>query len=118
MNKILTRGLGSTRDIPNSCGPVVNGYGNSAPAFVIDAFRRPSLRLGGSGTKRRQLHELDEVIIWAKLVQINDTSDVPVIKGTVKVSKKRGIATVLAEHVSSRVRASWETIKVNASRIK
>lgn len=63
--------------------------------------------------------ELDEVIIWAKLVEINDKVPNKEIKSWIKVPAKRdlGFASVMAEHVSSRTRAAWERIKVNVKRV-
>jgi hypothetical protein len=119
-NKIVTRGLGVIRTVPQSSGIVVQGYGPKPPAFVVSALERPlRLRLGQPGTKRR-LEELDEVIVWAKLVTVNDVEPKKPIKGwiRVKVRKDSGYAAVMAEHVASRVRAAWETIKVSVTRLK
>jgi len=103
-------------------GPHINrlitqGYGGPPP-FVIDAIQRVIVT-GQSGHKRR-LQELDEVIIWAKMIQVNNKPAPVDVKGfvRVKVDKNRGIATVMAEHVSTRVRSIWEVIKVTVSRLK
>lgn len=118
-NKIITRGFGPKRSVVNTSGPITQGYGPLAPAFVTEAFRRPGLRLGQSGTKRR-LQELDEVIVWAKLVEVNRRPPPVDVSGWIKVevNKDSGYAAVVAEHVSTRVRAAWETIKVSVSRLK
>lgn len=121
-NKIITRGMGALRTVPQSSGLVVQGYGPKVPTFVITALEERSrrLRLGQSGTKRR-LQELDEVIVWAKLVTVNDKgAPPPKVEGwiRVRVRKDSGYASVMAEHVSTRVRKAWETMKVTVTRIK
>jgi len=118
-NKIITRGFGAKRAVPNRNGPIVQGYGGP-PRFVVEAIERGTrLRLGQSGGKRR-LDELDEVIVWAKLLEINGKTAPPNVKGwiKVKVDKDRGYAAVMAEHISSRTRAAWEIIKVTVQRLK
>lgn len=118
-NKIVTRGFGSPRSVVNNSGPVTLGFGPLAPAFVTDSLaRRRQLRFGQSGTKRR-LQELDEVIVWAKLVSVNHKQLDVDIKGFVRVgaNKNSGRTVVMAEHVSTRARSIWETIKVTVKRL-
>lgn len=68
INRIVTRGFGPSCGLAGRAGPVTQGYGGS-PAFVIVALRC-GFPLGQSGTKRRQC-ELESVIVWAKLLEIN-----------------------------------------------
>lgn len=116
-NKIVTRGFGVIRSVPNSSGPITQGYGPLVPTFVVVPFVRP--RVGQSGLKRR-LRELDEIIVWAKLITVNDVEPKRPIKGLihVRVSKDRNFAAVMAEHVATRVRKAWETITVTVTRLK
>lgn len=118
VNKVITRGFGSPRSVANRCGPIAQGYGGP-PTFVTETFRRPSLRLGQSGTKRR-LQELDEVIVWAKLVTVNDVEPKRLVKGwiRVRVDRSRGFAAVMAEHLGTRVRSVLETVRVSVTRLK
>lgn len=120
-NKLVTRGFGAKRSIPNSAGPVMAGFGGP-PHFVVAALEenRPArLRLGQSGAKRR-LDQLDEVIIWAKLIEVNNQVPKRPIQGAIRVQvdKKQGTARVMAEHISSRAREAWEFIKVSVRRLK
>lgn len=117
INKIVTRGFGEQRSVANSSGPVTMGYGPLVPAFVSSAFRRP--KQGQSGFKRR-MAELDEVIVWAKCIEVNHHPPEKRVQGWIKVmvEKDRGYASVIAEHVSTRVRSALETIKVTVKRIK
>jgi len=119
-NKVVTRGFGSPRSVVSNSGPVTLGFGPLAPAFVTDSLeRRRQLRLGQSGTKRR-LQDLDEVIVWAKLVSVNHKKVDTEVKGFVRVgvNKNSGRTVVIAEHVSTRARSIWETIKVTIQRLK
>lgn len=117
VNRIVTRGFGPSRGLPGRAGPVTQGYGGP-PRFVVVALRR-GFRIGGSGTKRR-LRELEPIIVWARLVEVNNRLPPKKIEGhiTVRVDLSRGFASVMAEHVSSRVRQAWHDLKVIVSRIK
>lgn len=116
-NRIVTRGFGSSRGLAGRAGPVTQGYGGP-PAFVVAAFKR-GLIFGQSGHKRR-LRELQPVIVWAKLVELNGQAPSRKIEGfvTVRVDKDRGFTFVMAEHVSSRVKKVWEDFRVIVKRIK
>ena len=120
-NKIVTRGFGTVRSVPESSGLIVQGYGSSLPLVIISSIERP-IRLrtvGQSGTKRR-LAQMDDVIVWAKLTELNGKPSPVEVEGFVhvKVNSGAGFASVMAEHVSSRARAAWETIKVTVQRLK
>lgn len=137
-NRLVTRGFGPPAAISGRTGLVVQGYG--APSFVVNGIggdgsdvgslddstdstpddRPIRLRYGQSGRKRR-LAELDEVIIWAKLMEVNNqATSLADIKGSVTVRTEKDVppARVLAEHVASRPRTAWEFIKVTAQRMR
>jgi hypothetical protein len=116
-NKIVTRGFGPIRNIPQTSALVVQGYGPLLPQFVVVALteaQRPIRLRGGRSSAHRRLDQLDEVIIWAKLVDVNgQEGPVPNIKGWVKVKVDRtSRASALVEHVSTRVQSIFERIKV------
>lgn len=114
LNRIITRGMGPSTGAAGRAGMVTQGYGGVPPAFVTEAFQ--SVVVGQSGTKRK-LQQLDEVIIWAKMIEINGKA-APEIKGWIKVKVDKNRAAVMAEHLASRTRAAWEFIKVSARRLK
>ena len=120
VNKLITIGLGPSNGTPGRAGIVTLGYGGP-PTFVVteieEAVRPLRLRLGQSGTKRR-LEQLDEVIVWAKLIDVNGRAPKTEIKGSIRVPVTKGRASVFVEGVSVRVRAAWETIRVTVSRLK
>ncbi len=119
--KIITRGMGpATNGVSGACSMVVQGYGTTVPSVIAAAIERPlRLRLGQSGTKRR-LAELDEVIVWAKLIALNDVEPKKPIKGwiRVRVRKETGFASVMAEAIGQRVRSALDYVKVSVQRIK
>jgi hypothetical protein len=122
-NKIVTSGFGPARSTVESSSLITLGFG-PPPSFVVqqivETVDRPiRLRFGQSGTKRR-LEDLDEVIVWAQLIEVNNKPPANEIKGFIKVpvKKTQGRSRIMVEHVSSRVREAWETIKVTVSRMK
>lgn len=111
--------MGVSRGAAGRAGLVTQGYTGVVPKSIVDALTLRPIVVGQSGAKRR-IDQLDEVIIWAKLIEVNSkAAPPPDIKGgiRVKVDKPRGIA-VLAEHISSRTRDAWEFIKVSVGRLK
>lgn len=109
-NRIITRGMG-----PHINRLVTQGYGGP-PGFVIQAILR-GITVGQSGAKRR-LREMKEVIIWAKMIEINNVSPKNKIEGFVRVHVKEGSVKAAVEHVSSRVRSITESIKVFVKHVK
>lgn len=108
-----------SRGLPGRAGPVTQGYGGP-PQFVIEAFKRGiRIRPGQSGTKRR-LRELQEVIVWAKLIEVNDRPSPKRIEGSIRVHVPRTstYAKVIVEHVSSNVRRVWDDLKIIVKRLR
>jgi hypothetical protein len=117
-NRIVTRGMGPTRGgVPGRASMVVMGYGGFFRAIKEQAIR--IYRAGQSGTKRA-LQELQEVIVWAKLIRINDEKPSVMIQGSIKVkiSNASQIAVKVLERASVRVRSAWEDLKITVKRIK
>lgn len=111
-NRIIMRGMG-----PHINRLITQGYGGP-PAFVVAAFQR-GIIVGQSGRKRR-LREMDTIVVWAKLIELNDMPPPKKIEGFIRVpvDHDRGFAAVMAEHVSSRVWKAWQDFKVIVKRIK
>lgn len=116
VNRLVTRGMGTSRGVVGRSGMVTQGSGGFFRRVVEVGARL--IRLGQSGTKRA-LRELEEVIIGVKLLRVNDEKPKTTIQGhvTVKVDLSRRIA-VMAEGVSKRVRSAWEDIKITVKRIR
>lgn len=118
LNRIVTLGFGTSRGNAGVAGPITMGYGG-LPQFVIAALTDfPRRRAGQSGTKRR-IAGLEEVVVWARLAEINGIPPEKEIKGFVKVvvQPKSRIRTTV-EHLSSRVMKVTESILVTVKRLK
>ena len=114
-NRIITRGMG-----PHINRLICQGYGGP-PAFVIAAIGR-GIIVGQSGAKRR-LRDMDQVIVWAKLIEVNrqppkTKPNNEKVQGFVIVPVTKGYGRVIVAHVSSRVKKAWEDLKVSVKRIK
>jgi len=109
--RILTRGLGRNR--PGYQGFITMGYGRRFIEEVIRIIRR-----GGSSAEKF-VRDLQDVVVWAKLIRVNDEKPKENIQGqlTVKVNLARKIA-VMAENVSNRTRSAWEDVKITINRVK
>ena len=117
VNRIITRGMGTTRDKSQRAGLVTQGYGGPL-AFVLQEIRR-IIRVGQSGTKRA-IQELQEIVVWAKLIRVNNDPPPVKIEGfiRIKVNAISYYAVTLAEHISTRIRKTWEDVKISISRLK
>jgi hypothetical protein len=109
--------MGTARRLPGVAGLVTQGYGGCPPEFVEEAIQR-AIRKGRSGDKR-YLEELEEIVVWAKLVQVNNRKPEEKIEGSVRVKVDSNTKTVVqAEHFRQRVRNAIERIKVTVKRLK
>lgn len=108
--------MGTSRGASGRAGLITQGYGGFFKKVAEAGIRL--IRAGQSGTKRA-LRELEEIIVGAKLLSVNDEKPKDQIQGhvTVKIDRARRIA-VMAEGVSKRVRAAWEDIKITVKRIR
>jgi len=105
--------MGTSRGLAGRAGLVTQGYGG-----IIEQVLRV-IRLGQSGAKRA-MRELEEVIVWAKLISINDNPPPVKIEGfiRVKVNNAAHYAVNIIEHVSTRARKAWEDIKITIKRLR
>lgn len=107
---MITRGLGRNQNM------VAQGF--SIMSFVSDAILR-FIELGQSSAKRA-LKEIQEVVVWAKLVKINDETLPMSIQGSVKVklTDASQLAVRAVRKVSVKVRSIYDDIKISVNRIK
>lgn len=119
-NRLITRGMGTSRGAPGRAGMVTQGYGGP-PSFVVKALETPRRVVkGGSGYGRRdELDELNVVILWAKLIEINSRPPEKKIEGKVivKIDKSSGVA-IIAERLIAQVYKAWNDIKITVKRLK
>lgn len=117
-NKLITRGLGPvTGGVPGRAALISQGLGGFFEEIKRQAIR--IYRAGQSGTKRA-LQEIQEVMVWAKLIRINDEKPTIPVQGSIKVriSNTNQIAAVLVSRAKVRVREAWEDLKITVKRIK
>jgi hypothetical protein len=119
-NRIITKGFGPSRGQAGRSGPITQGYG-SPPIFVVEALRRNlelRVRPGGSSGRKQQISDIQEVIVWAKLIEINGRQPIKNIENQIVVKLDQSKRSVAIEHISSRIRKFWEDFKVTVKRIK
>lgn len=112
---IITRGLGKK----GSSNLLSQGYGNLSQRFLaaIARYNRQfQIRLGQSGTKRRQREDDTSVSVSAKMLEANGSVPGREIKGHLRTSTVNRRSAVIVEYVS-RLKATWETIKVTVQRL-
>lgn len=107
---MITRGLGRNQNM------VAQGF--SIMSFVSDAILR-FIELGQSSAKRA-LKEIQEVVVWAKLIRINNKTVTKKLQGSVKVklTDTSQIAVRAMRKVSVKVRSIYDDIKISVNRIK
>lgn len=87
-------------------------------SFVSDAVLR-FIELGQSSAKRA-LREIQEVIVMAKLIRVNEKSLTVPLQGSVKVklSDESHFAVRAMRKVSVKVRSIFDDIKISVDRVK
>ena len=107
-NTIVTRGFGRHNNI------VTLGF---VRGFITEQAIR-LINLGQSGAKRA-MKELEDVLIWAKLVGVNDDEPKHRVEGSirVRVDAARHISLV-AERIAHGTRRVIDDIRVTVRRLK
>ena len=77
------------------------------------------VRTGRSSAERAK-RELEEIIAWARLIRLNDERPGVDIEGYVKILVKKDVIQQLprAQFISSKVKDTFENIKISMKRIK
>jgi hypothetical protein len=114
---IITRGLGTPL-------LVTQGYG-AIPGFIPEIIDDIRIRKGGGGgAKRRrrqeELRDLTPIVVWAKLVEVNDMPPKVTIEGSITVpgGPESDPPSTKVEYITRRVRKAWEAVKVTVKRLK
>ena len=112
INRIITRGMGGARGSGRASLVVWGGGGFRQ---VIEYVKRKA----GDGVKYVK-DGIDEIIVWAKLVRINDEKPKVLIQGLTRaqLDSKKKISVKLSERISMRARKAWEDIKITIRRVK
>ena len=117
VNRLITRGMGRNYQQPGNSGMITAGMGGFFEQIIeeyVKPIARHIVRVGGSA-KRTIVDELGRIIVWAKLVFINDHEPEQLIVGSTSnyVTKQHGASV---EFVHSKVVAKSDYV-VSAKRI-
>jgi hypothetical protein len=109
--------MGKSRGIPGRAGMITQGYGGFFKKIVEAGVRL--YKAGQSGAKRAA-KELEDIIVWAKLMRVNDNIPETTIKGFIRVnvSQAKNIAVNLMEGMRVRTRKTWDGIKITIKRLR
>jgi len=118
---------GLTIELANSATIIVGTAYATASAIpltletqqIAPALVERNVVVGQSGTKRAQREKEQEIIVGARLVRINQKIPVQKIEGFIKIAgNAENVHSVkLIEGFTTRVRKSWEDIKIKITRV-
>lgn len=118
VQSIITKGLGPQNLL------VSQGYvTDSIPEFIPDVIESIVRKNGGSAAKRRSreeiLDELEPIIVWAKMIELNNNAQSGSIKGSDKVIKtsKNKFLTAKIDFIKARVQNIREKVRVTGKLI-
>ena len=112
INRVVTRGMGAPRG-SGRASMIVAGAGGFRQ-FVEFVKRK-----AGDGANYVK-ENIEQIVIWAKLISINDEKPKQFIEGSLRleIDKNKKISVRMSEGIKSRVRKTWEDIKITISRIR
>ena len=117
MNRLVTRGMGTSPGPPGRASMVASGMGGIFVA-AAQAIKRV-VRVGQSGTKRA-LRELEEVVVWAKMIRVNDEAPGKNVQGFVKVMMRdaKDYTVAATKEFKARTKNVLETLKIKVDILK
>jgi len=112
INRVITRGMGAPRGTGRA-SLVVSGGGGFRQ--FIEFVKRKA----GDGAQYVK-DGIEDIIIWAKLIRVNEEKPKQFIEGSVKlrIDKNKKITVRMTEGIKTRVRKAWEDIKITIQRIR
>lgn len=112
INRVVTRGMGAPRGSGRASLIVAGGGG-------FRQFVEFVKRKAGDGANYVK-ENIEQIVIWAKLISINDEKPKQFIEGSVRleIDKNKKISVRMTEGIKSRIRKAWEDIKITISRIR
>ena len=112
INRIITRGMGAPRGTGRA-SLVVHGGGGFRR--LIEFVKRKA----GDGAKFIK-DNIDEVIVWAKMIRINEEKPKVLIQGIDRAQfvKNKKVSVKAIQFLKNRARAAWEDIKISIRRVK
>ena len=114
-NQIVTRGLSPT----TKTFFVTRGFIPGVIEEIAEISRRVAFRLGRS-EKRNELNRVEEVVVFAKLIKVNDRKPNDSIKGWIRVTydKQRRIAISAVKTAYAPIRSHIDRILIVIKRLK
>lgn len=118
VNRLVTRGMGASRGVPGRAGLVTQGMGGIF-RFIVKEIPERIIRVGRSSAKRAA-EGLEEIVVWAKLVSVNEQTPEKKVEGFIKlgIDRARRIAVTLTDGITARVKSAYNNLRVTISRIK
>ena len=116
-NRIITRGMGKSRVKTGNAGLITQGYGGT----ILQKIKEQITRVihAGRSAGERVIQEVQDVIVWAKLIRVNDKTPIKNISGHVRVrNRASSVAIKIMERISVRTRNALEDIKITIRRIR
>ena len=108
-NTLVTRGFGRNQSV------VVQGFG--IMAFLKEVLTR-FITLGKSSAKKA-LNEIHEVMVFAKLIRINEELPKNQIQGQLVVKLTETVTHAkVVDKVKVKARSMWEDVKITVKRLK
>jgi hypothetical protein len=117
VNRIVTRGMGASRGKAGVAGLITQGYGGFFRK-VAEAARK--LATIGRSSAQRAVQGLEEVVVWAKLIRVNERAPQTKVEGFIRVgiNKARNYAVTILSGITTRALETWKDIKITINRIR
>jgi hypothetical protein len=110
-NTIVTKGLGRHNNL------VARGFVRGFIETII-AGTQHIVRVGRSGAKRI-IKEVESIMIYAKLIDVNDFQPKVKIEGVIKVDFFiKNYAVSLVESIKHRIKSKYNEIKISIERLR
>lgn len=111
INRTITRGMGAPRGTGRA-GLITSGGGGFRQ--FIEFIRRKA----GDGVDYVKKN-VENIVVWAKLITVNDEKPQQLIQGTSQVSMSSKKASVrFTGGFTKKVRNIWENVKITITRVK
>lgn len=109
--------MGPSRGKAGVAGLVTQGYGGF---FRFIKELPGKLVKAGRSSAKRAAEGLEEIVVWAKLISINEQTPEKKVEGFIRlgIDRARNIAVTLAEGITTRVKSVYNSLRVTISRIK
>lgn len=117
VNRLITRGMGASRGAAGVAGMVTQGYGGffrKVRDALVDIAKK------GRSSARKVLEEIEEIVVWVKLIRVNDSAPVKPIQGyvAIKIDEAKKFVVKVITGLSASVKATVDDIKITIKRLK